>query len=120
MVTADENSTRNHDRLERMYKDAVQAGWASTGCVVLPLLFLAVFPAVIGVSSTAAWAVLWVGGLMLLIGAPLGAILTLTLVVRLKLGGRRGLWKPLLLALPGVFISTMVTLHHVFGIALWP
>ena len=106
---ADEVGESSESR-RRLYRDALSAGWASLASVAVPLILLMV------VRGEEAWGtgmvvvVTLVGGPLLLLAALLNASLTVVLAWRLRRAGHPSFWKPLILAIPGVIVSSAITL----------
>ena len=99
---SDEDSWRRR----KLYRDAIGAGWASLIPVVVCLPILLRFrdgasDIPIGFPIVAT---------VLFFTAPLNALLAVVLVWRLRRSGHPSFWKPLLLAIPGVLVSSGVTL----------
>ena len=90
----------------KLYRDALGAGWASfilVGVSLPILLWVQTGSADIPYGFPLV-------AMVLFFTAPLNALLAVILVWRLHRSGHPSFWKPLLLAIPGVLVSSGVTL----------
>ena len=105
-MSADDSGPRG-----KLYRDAIGAGWASFISVVASFPILLLARAGAWDSSSAMRIGIPIVGLMLFLGGPVNAFLAMVLGWRLHRGGHPSFWKPLLLAIPGVLVSSGVTLY---------
>ena len=104
---ADESSESSR----RLYRNALSAGWASLASVAVPLIPLMMARREEAWGTGIVIMATFVGVPLLLLAAPLNAFLTVVLAWRLRRAGHPSFWKPLILAVPGVIVSSAITLY---------